>query len=580
MKKFFALLFVCAGLTAMAVTPHVNTNVKMAQGKAQKSMVLKCNTLSSELSAPVMKVTDKTMTPQKLFAEKGVTPAQNRLMKKAPRRVGAEDVLANKLTFMLAYAYDESAGGTAIANDYLWGGWNADMEQVAEDQFNAYIYFTGIPFTINVNYDAVNEEGSAEMVMETLAGFHWADTTGTGNSMVINDTTEYIALWDEAYMLNDDPNAEPANLIGTLYEDGTIFFPDGWTLYDVAYVKKTTFRNGQEKVTYDTVAGLLCDFMHSTYLITANANHEFVAENTGATKNVDAYMFQYDDTTAIAWNIWGMGNRGIEFYIHEDGSMTFPSYQVVYTEDISSYAQQYTQYDWSIAYEFFNFGMSLDETGEATVEDSLSEDDVIGTCDANGVYWDASVIYDIIARNGSYYFGLGFYPYIHNKLTFNSHNDFFILYGQTETPTITAVENDDNVVVTANAATDEETTVLLYIYDPETEMATLVTNPYTVERTDVDQTIIFAARAQAYGKTVSEWAVEQIVIPAKVDDFLRGDVDADQTVGIADVTALIDYILTGVDTGLNLNAADCDLDEEVGIADVTSLIDFILTGNW
>jgi rhamnogalacturonan endolyase len=62
--------------------------------------------------------------------------------------------------------------------------------------------------------------------------------------------------------------------------------------------------------------------------------------------------------------------------------------------------------------------------------------------------------------------------------------------------------------------------------------------------------------------------------------FTRGDVDGDGTVGISDVTALIDYILTGVATDINLDAADCDQNSEIGISDVTALIDYILTGNW
>ena len=61
---------------------------------------------------------------------------------------------------------------------------------------------------------------------------------------------------------------------------------------------------------------------------------------------------------------------------------------------------------------------------------------------------------------------------------------------------------------------------------------------------------------------------------------LRGDVDGDGTIGISDVTALIDYILTGVATDINLDAADCDQNDEIGISDVTALIDYILTGNW
>lgn len=60
-------------------------------------------------------------------------------------------------------------------------------------------------------------------------------------------------------------------------------------------------------------------------------------------------------------------------------------------------------------------------------------------------------------------------------------------------------------------------------------------------------------------------------------DFIRGDVDGDENVSIADVTTLIDFLLAGGDTPA---AADCDLDGGVSIADVTTLIDFLLSGNW
>ena len=61
---------------------------------------------------------------------------------------------------------------------------------------------------------------------------------------------------------------------------------------------------------------------------------------------------------------------------------------------------------------------------------------------------------------------------------------------------------------------------------------------------------------------------------------MRGDVDGDEAVTIADVTTLIDYLLSGDATGVNLIAADCDMDEEITIADVTTLIDYLLSGNW
>jgi hypothetical protein len=60
----------------------------------------------------------------------------------------------------------------------------------------------------------------------------------------------------------------------------------------------------------------------------------------------------------------------------------------------------------------------------------------------------------------------------------------------------------------------------------------------------------------------------------------RGDVDGNGDVTIGDVTALIDYLLSGSEEGLNLDNADCNLDEGVTIGDVTALIDYLLSGTW
>ena len=61
---------------------------------------------------------------------------------------------------------------------------------------------------------------------------------------------------------------------------------------------------------------------------------------------------------------------------------------------------------------------------------------------------------------------------------------------------------------------------------------------------------------------------------------LRGDVNMSNDVTIADVTALIDYLLTNNAEGISLENANCNLDEGVTIADVTALIDYLLSGNW
>lgn len=58
-----------------------------------------------------------------------------------------------------------------------------------------------------------------------------------------------------------------------------------------------------------------------------------------------------------------------------------------------------------------------------------------------------------------------------------------------------------------------------------------------------------------------------------------GDVNEDGVVNIADVTDLIDYILSNGTTIINNANADVDNDENITIADVTSIIDLILGAN-
>ena len=58
---------------------------------------------------------------------------------------------------------------------------------------------------------------------------------------------------------------------------------------------------------------------------------------------------------------------------------------------------------------------------------------------------------------------------------------------------------------------------------------------------------------------------------------MRGDVNGDGQVSIADVSALIDLLLGG--STISNPAADVNLDSNVSIADVSALIDLLLSGN-
>ena len=63
-------------------------------------------------------------------------------------------------------------------------------------------------------------------------------------------------------------------------------------------------------------------------------------------------------------------------------------------------------------------------------------------------------------------------------------------------------------------------------------------------------------------------------------DYVRGDCNQDGTVNITDVTCLLDYLLSGNETGINLDAADTNQDGNITISDISSQLDFLLTGSW
>ena len=75
------------------------------------------------------------------------------------------------------------------------------------------------------------------------------------------------------------------------------------------------------------------------------------------------------------------------------------------------------------------------------------------------------------------------------------------------------------------------------------------------------------------------WYFDQ-VIEDLIPEPQPGDVNGDGSVNISDVTVLIDYLLSGNASGINLTSADCNQDSSVNISDVTALIDYLLSGIW
>jgi hypothetical protein len=97
---------------------------------------------------------------------------------------------------------------------------------------------------------------------------------------------------------------------------------------------------------------------------------------------------------------------------------------------------------------------------------------------------------------------------------------------------------------------------------------------YNVEGLMPGGTYLYRVMSHYVDGTKSKWSMMKEV--QLFDLLMPGDVDGDGVVNIADVTALIDILLSGGTVPAN---ADVDDDGVVNIADVTALIDMLLSGN-
>ena len=153
---------------------------------------------------------------------------------------------------------------------------------------------------------------------------------------------------------------------------------------------------------------------------------------------------------------------------------------------------------------------------------------------------------------------------------------------ETPAPEWTYELAEDAVIFTATG----EGVVTLYIQYIDNMTGGITTQSYvgngvvsvSVPRVEEDTYINLWATAQADedaipGITPVEYYIE---IPAKAE-IQPGDADGNGSVTIADVTAIIDYLLSPGTSSVNFAGADFNNDGQVTIADVTEVIDYILS---
>ena len=102
---------------------------------------------------------------------------------------------------------------------------------------------------------------------------------------------------------------------------------------------------------------------------------------------------------------------------------------------------------------------------------------------------------------------------------------------------------------------------------------------YTVRGLEAAGSYIYKVKSLFADGTESDWSnVEDVTLFENGHGYELGDVNHDNSVNIADVSVLIDYLLDNANQCCMI-CADVNMDEEVTIADVSELIDMLLTEN-
>ncbi len=580
MKKFLALLFVCAGMTAMAATPHVN----------KANLTNKANAPMATKAQKFVNPTQSGLSVQSFLKKNNLKLSDNPLMKKAPRRLSADQVIGTKVGFFEQYDWTVDESNNVMvdtADQFYSGGWDVNL---AENSDGTILINEGMYYTFNqnleVDYAAQTVTMNPGQVYETSG----SKTVASGQrARYIYDSVEYVFVYNEDWFTED---AEAAPVVGQVYDDGSLYFENGFVYYFLK-VMTTTYQtrpNSQstnwttQSETTDTT-GSASYIFRNTYLMTPNGQHtctgivpsdivaQYVQQGYPAeyfapedmTNNV--YMYQYNDSVVVAWNVFGGGQRGQMMYIWEDGTMAMPS-QVAY--------------ETSEGRDYSNIGVDWDVVAD-TADWNNARAYNLGTVTNDMITWDYTCLFDM---NSGYYL---IQYYKDNKLFFTDGEKF--LLGKAETPSIQVVEGDDAYTFTGVSAEDGAV-VYLMTFDVDSETGTVsnivaVDNPYVVERTSEDQVIYLAAVADgsAIGKNASDPAMGAYTIPAKVEPtpYLRGDVNGDGQITINDVTTLVNHVLMNDFNdveGFNSENADCNLDGKWNISDVTALINYILSKQW
>ena len=385
LKDLLSFLFICFSLTAMAGTPQFNKAEFAKSTKGQ--MVMKVNTLSQNLTAPVMKKMTGAKAPASMKFINSIRPsiANNMLRKRAPRRLSAEDLINQDKYLDFKYVWDLNTG-MEWSYYHFRGGEGVHFQERDGVLCCVGLFWDDDPLSpafgsswwLDLNIDFTTGE------VQLPTGNTLVDSTVVGsyaNGYRI-DKEIYRMLVDGNYFFGD---AEaPGSVPGTLYEDGSIEFNDSipyvYAGYNIQHYYTRT-GNAWTGYTYkldhsDTT--FVQDIYLGTQFLVANGTQDYDYLNQGAIAGHTTdiiYMMQPDNNTLYVFNMCGDGMPNAEIRLTPEGVATYPTnWPLAEAGNYlrNTYAQNYQGYDFSLMH--YGWPYAMDESYNV-IEDTL----IVGT---------------------------------------------------------------------------------------------------------------------------------------------------------------------------------------------------------
>ena len=399
MKKFLALMFVCAGLTAMAA-PHVNKADLAQVNKGQ--MVMKANTMANELTHSM--VSQEFMAAAKKNVQR--TSTSNLVNKRAPRRLSDAEIINNPyVCFLYAATYDEN--GNHVEEDPFFAGGGASWYPNTSDG----LYFAGFYWDEqgSTYYLPINIDYTTGDVSLTWGLLLRNDTTTNGGGRNRIDTVRWHAILSEDYFLNNQQN----DCKGHIYEDGSIIFDDNYVYYREMYIK--TYKNNSLSST-DTIVDATV-FM-GTEILAANGILNYTNEKDNKAASSYTYMFQNETADSLfVGNMWNYGVPNIVLTINSDAKANYNCIGEV-GEDGTTYLDN-PIWDIDDSYIDGGLGMCYGVSGYTMTEDGQYIDEFIWGFD--GDVTPDKITWDYTAPCNGYHL---FYGYKNNELTWLNGGKF------------------------------------------------------------------------------------------------------------------------------------------------------------